>query len=226
MSPLCVFYHCRLFGGDPPVSNHTVSVMNEQMRHMDKSGLTQSASEIHVGVNGEPSAWKSVIGIVPPKAQLHIWGDTFNSELPTMHYMQNWLIGHEDWYVCYFHLKGARNTTDTLNKRWRCCMESCVIQDWGRCVVDLDKGAEAVGAHWLTREKYGPQVERGFFGGNYWFAKASFLLTLPPLKQNRSCRADDFLAETWIGDGPRLPKVVDYRPHWPGLEECSKNPCI
>lgn len=231
MNPLAIFYHARLFGGDPPVSDHTVFVMREQMQRMRKCGLAKAASNIMLGINGDTAklgyrALEMVPYLDAPTAvDVKVWGDTFNSELPTMHHMQKWLPGHEDWYVCYFHLKGARNTTDPLNKRWRCCMESAVIENWRQCVADLDKGAESVGAHWLTREKYGPQVERGFWGGNFWWAKASFLLTLPPLKPNRTCRADDFLAETWIGDGPRLPQVVDYRPHWPGLEECSKHPC-
>jgi hypothetical protein len=98
-------------------------------------------------------------------------------------------------------------------------MENVVLHNWRRCVADMDAGADAVGAHWLTREKYGAIVnpEHGgtpFFGGVFYWAKASFLAQLPPLPEKFACTADWYICEHWIGMGP-LPKVVDYIPCWP-----------
>ena len=123
--------------------------------------------------------------------------------------------------MCFWHIKGVTHPGDLLNHAWRKCMEWHVINHWKRCVADLDAGYETVGAHWLTKDKYGPQVTTPFWGGAFFWAKASFLAELPALPAAPTCRQDWFLSENWIGMG-RAPKVKDYADHWPGLTPCSK----
>jgi hypothetical protein len=98
-------------------------------------------------------------------------------------------------------------------------MERHCIHDWRKCVAALVSGADAAGAHWLTPEKYPGYVKSPFFGGNFWWAKASFLLTLPPIKSNADCRDDFYLAESWIGMGKR-PNVTHWADHWPTMNGC------
>ena len=99
-------------------------------------------------------------------------------------------------------------------------MERHVIEHWKQCVADLEAGCDTVGAHWLSKEKYGPQVTIPFWGGMFFWAKASFLAELPGLPSAPNCRQDWFLSENWIGMG-RAPKLKDYADHWPGLIPCS-----
>ncbi len=222
---ILVIYHARIFGGEPAVAEgHAIDIMVEQMTSFARCGLLPLCSQFVMGLNGDERDRWALEMIKPYKAELVLHGTAANSELPTLHWLQGWLAdpGHGDWYVLYFHLKGARHgTNDALTMAWRRCMEGVVLTHWQRCVRALDEGYETAGAHWLTNAQYGSIVKRAFWGGNFWWAKAEFLRSLPALPANRSCREDDFLAETWIGDGPRLPKALDLRPHWPNLPACS-----
>jgi hypothetical protein len=53
------------------------------------------------------------------------------------------------------------------------------------------------------------------FGGNFWWANANYLRTLPPLRYK-----DRFDAETWIGLGN--PLVHDLLPGWPSIPLCTE----
>lgn len=213
---IAVFWHGRMFGGNPPVSNEAHEIMEEQMGLLIASGLYDASNLLVIGLNQN----ESPVTVVPPGARIIFHGNNAQSELPTLGYLQDWLPGHEDWYVCYWHAKGARHGHDLLNMTWRRCMERAVISNWRKCIQDLDRGADTVGAHWLTRERFGPMVNRFFWGGNFWWAKASFLKQLPALMRQPRDYNDFYEAELWIGTGP-VPKVVDYAPHWPGLIPCS-----
>lgn len=221
MKPIAVFYHIKISGGDPAI--HTpwaLAMFQDQMASLKHSGLLAAADSVFVGVNGDEHDLVQVFRFAPAKVRMENWGISARSELPTLHHLQQWLPGHEDWYVCYFHAKGVTHAHNDLCIAWRRCMEQPVIQNWRQCVKDLDHGCDSVGVHWLTREQYGPQVLTFFWGGNFWWAKASFLAELPPLKPTSLCREDDFSAETWIGTG-RRPKVKDYAPHWPRIDLCG-----
>lgn len=223
MKPLAVFYHVRLEGGTPPIDpDAAMPIMAEQMRAAADSGLLEVCQEFHVASNGGPVNMIYAAMLAPSKAILHDNGAQAESHLPTVNLLRAWLPSHADWYVCYFHIKGVTHPGDALNTNWRRCMDRAVISNWRKCVADLDDGYDSAGAHWLTPEKYGSIVKTPFWGGMFFWAKASFLLTLPALKQVPTCREDWFLSEGWIGMGPRRPRVHDYCPHWPSLAACSK----
>jgi hypothetical protein len=61
---------------------------------------------------------------------------------------------------------------------------------------------DAIGCHW---------VNDAIFGGNYWWARVPYLVTLqPPLDDNR------WRAEEWLGSGK--PRIIDVNPGWPAHE--------
>lgn len=223
---ILVVYHARVFGGEPPVTEgHTLDVLVEQMQTLRECGLLEACDKFLFCLNGDSAdgwALRNIAPDIPGKTELWINGRWANSELPTLARLQRLLPEFAGWRICYFHLKGARHgADDPLTMAWRRCMEGVVLWKWRECARALELGYESAGAHWLTNAQYGSLVKRGFWGGNFWWAQAEFLQSLPILKVNRTCREDDFLAETWIGDGPRLPKVLDLRPHWPNLERCG-----
>lgn len=216
MKPIAIFHHSRLSGGEPHIDlGHAVGIFEEQMIDFAISGLMEAARFVYFGVNGGPSDHAAASSMAPEKAIVIEHPIGARGELPTLWDMQQWLPAHQDWYVYYSHLKGAIHKGEPMYDLWRQRMQHACVTKWEQCVSDLEKGADAVGIHWLTPEQFGPAVKAPFFGGNFWWAKASFLLTLPPIKKTAITRADFYDAESWIGWGPRRPKIVDYYPGWP-----------
>ena len=89
-----------------------------------------------------------------------------------------------DGYVLYAHTKGAANHTP-INIAWRSSMCYYNVVKWRDAVAKLDEGYKAVGCHW---------VNDAIFGGNYWWAKTSYLKLLPTLRMDHRWRAEE-----WIG---------------------------
>lgn len=227
MKSIAVFYHCRLSGGRNVDNGASIEsgwareLYRRQMLAVIDSGLSQAMSEMFIGVN-VPDAASPDIAFCWNDAPSHATVIPFVSEslLPTMRFMQKWLAGHEDWYVAFHHMKGATHPRDPFTTAWRDCMENHVIWNWRQCVDDLDAGADAVGCHWIQGKRDDPNLRQPkFFGGIFWFAKASFLLKLPPLPEKVSKREDWYEGEWWVGSGPE-PKIVDYHPSWPNLQGC------
>jgi hypothetical protein len=134
--------------------------------------------------------------------------------------LEQWLPGHEDYYVLWFHSKGATHEPGHyLSDRWRGCMQKHCVVNWRQCVADLDAGFESVGCHWMSGNKTPPG--QSIWAGTFFWAKASFLLTLPSVMKRDRIKLSGldsiesrYEAEVWIGNGPRLPRVKDYHPNW------------
>lgn len=224
---IAVWYHIAL---TPPIDRQAgLTLFREQMSLLKTSGLAASSAHTVIGVNGTNQDVKDLNGFAHGSIILH---ENCRSELPTLYALQKWLPGHEDWYVCYWHAKGVTHPGNEAYFRWRKCMELAVIVNHKRCLNDLDRGYQTVGCHWIDRTKYphendpptpGWNFGGHIWGGNFFWAKASYLLTLPPLPQNSTCRAEDFLAEIWPGSGFSQPIAFDYAPHWPTSPECRAN---
>jgi hypothetical protein len=213
---IAIFYHSIFSGGTIPVdTGYACEIMAEQMRALKVSGLLDEADEFHIGINGGPEDIDVAKLFVPcPVAKFTAHGIGATTEIPTLNCLRRWLSGHEDWYVLYHHLKGVTHPRQELFTAWRRRLEKAVVWNWRDCVKQLDNGVDSCGAHWLTPEQF-PTLVFGppFWGGTFWWAKAKYLMTLPPLPeatwQNR------FEAEKWIGRGPKRPIVKDYCPGWP-----------
>lgn len=218
MRHLAVFYHARIEGGSPAINpRYGRELFTEQMDRFVASGLYANSHECIIGLNGTGGDF--VRDAMPPGCALIEHGNV-ESLLPTYLVMEQFAKDHPDWYICFWHTKGVTHAYDSFNIAWRRCMEKAVIEKWQLCVLELDKGCDSAGAHWLTREQYGPCVETFFWGGAFFWVKAEFLNKLPPLPKTVKTRDDWFIPENWIGKGPR-PIVKDFCPHWPNPVPCS-----
>lgn len=210
---LAVWYHCALRGHGIN-EDHAIAVLHEQMNSLRLSGVMDSATEIHVGVNGNDSDSLTVCAFLPERSiRVHVHtNDVGQSELTTLARLQKWL--EPGWFVCYHHIKGVSYPGNPVWERWRRCMERVCIRDWEACVDALDRGCDVAGAHWLTHEKYTmvPPSQR-YFGGNFWWARSEYLLSLPPVAKDS--RENRYEAEVWIGSGKKKPIVMDFAPHFP-----------
>ena len=230
MKPIAIFYHGLLALGDPPsILENAITVIREQMTLLQTCGLADAADEIHAGINGGIESEYLAEALLPMKSQKVFHGLQCRNECRTIAQMEKWLPGHEDWYVLYFHAKGSTHPRgDDFSTRWRNCMTRHSIHNWRTCVADLERGHEAVGCHWMVPPA--TPVGQHIFGGNFWWARASFLATLPSIYERDRIKVSGidsfdsrYEAEVWIGNGPRIPNVKDYHPNWnPGkIGECS-----
>ena len=231
MKPIAIFYHCLFFKDTPDNwMPHAEAVVRTQLTHLCTSGLLDAANEFWVGLNGGEETSHLASSIFPRTARIVPHGLECHNECRTILMLEKWLPGHEDWYVLYFHAKGATHPPDhELSNRWRGCMMKQCVTNWRRCVVDLDAGYEAVGCHWMVPPATPPGQH--IFAGTFFWAKVSYLLTLPSIMEPDRIKVSGldsaesrYEAEVWIGNGPRLPKVKDYHgPNWnPGqIGTCS-----
>lgn len=213
----CIWYHCILSGGTRPINTSVAcAILQEQMVALDQSGLLDEADEFHVGINGDEEDVQMARLFIPcPDVQFHVWGKSATTEIPTIARLREWLPGHENWKVLYHHIKGVTQPHNALYHAWRRCMERAVVWGWQNCFLELNRGKESCGAHWMTPEAFPGNVKSAYWGGTFWWATGKFLLTLPQLPP--PTWANRFEAENWIGRGPRRPRVKDYHPGWPSM---------
>lgn len=220
---IAIFYHCLFFLGKPPVLlPNAIPVVKSQKAMMEATGLLNATDYMLVGVNGGKESEGLARGAFP-KAQLVFHGLESRNENLTIVELEKWVPDHQDWYVLYLHSKGATHGPDSYrfkaNEIWRKCMMRHCVQNWRQCVADLDAGYESVGAHWMTGEKTPPG--HNIWAGTFFWAKASFLATLPSIYLRDRIKTSGikalesrYEAEVWIGNGPNLPKIKDYHPDW------------
>lgn len=204
MMPISVFYHCWL------PDNRAVHVLCEQASALKQSGLESAAQEIHVGLNGDPLG-AEIIRSVMPSAKISVHEANVLGEAFTIKLLQQWLPGHENWAVCYHHIKGISHAPNDAYANWRRCLEREVIWQWRRCVADLERGFETVGAHWHT------PFDQQYWAGTFWWANSNYLRQLPPVDE-KTVSGRSYESEVWIGKCGRKPRIVNYTHH--GLLAC------
>jgi hypothetical protein len=210
--PIAIFYHCILSSKERPIDpDYALSLIEVQMHALQQSGLADAASSIFVGVNGSDSDALAVACLCPPKATIICHGQGAITEIPTMTALRKWAIEHPGFYLFYHHTKGV--STPNQADGWRRRMEHHNVWRWRDCVLALDKGHDACGCHWLTPEQNPECIKTPMFGGTFWWAKTEYIATLPPLPE--PIWQLRYEAESWIGRGPRRPKVKDFSPGWP-----------
>jgi hypothetical protein len=220
--PIIVFYHCYLYNGTPAdLKPWAFNVVTDQMHRLTWSGLEKAATEIIVGLNGGEESLEVARLIMPEKAKVVLHGLDSKCENPTLVLLENWLKQNPgEAHVLYFHAKGSSHDPQSdyggFDGRWRECMMRNCIDNWRQCVADLNV-AEAVGCHWLTGQ--GWDHSQHYFAGTFFWARASFLRTLPSIMLRERIKVSGlgalesrYEAEVWIGNGPRLPTIRDYHP--------------
>lgn len=231
MKPIAIFYHCLFFMGTPPeLMSNACSIVANQMDALRETGLLDAASEMVAGINGGKESDEVANLLLPAKARRILHGLQCRNECRTILALEQWSKTHPDWYVLYFHSKGATHAADDgYSVAWRGCMMKGVVKNWRRCVADMDAGYDAVGSHWMVPPATPPGQH--IFAGNFFWVKSSFVLTLPSIMERIRIKVSGidapisrYESEVWIGNGPRVPNVKDYHgPNWnPGqLGTCT-----
>lgn len=202
-----------------------------QMAMFRKSGLLDALDLFVVGCNGGNESLANVKLCFPAKAKVIMHGLDSRGENLTFIEREKFVAAlpeGEEWLILAGHSKGVTHEPGGVFFRSAgqirdCMMEHCV-NNWLQCVMDLMAGKEAVGCHWLTN--MGEDHSQSLFCGNFYWAKSSFLRTIPSMiTRDRIKRSgikaleSRYESEVWIGIGPRLPIIKDYCPR--GYLLCS-----
>lgn len=213
---IVVFYHCLFALGNEPLWS-AVKVVHEQMKLLKESGLEEAATEIHIGVNGGKESEVYANNFLPKKAKVAYHGLQCRNENRTLLMMQEWCKSSKEEAAClYMHSKGATHAIDspyekTMSTPWRNRMMATCVENWRRCVLDLNI-YDAVGAHWLTGQ--GWDKSQFYFAGTIYWSRASFIRSLPLVTERQRIKDSGidspesrYEAEVVLSIGKHLPFV-------------------
>jgi len=231
MKPIAIFYHCLFFlDSANNLLGNAFNIVKEQMDQIKSSGLLEHTKEFNAGINGGAESQPVAKLALPAMANITLHGLQCRNECRTICLLEDWIASHPDWYVLYLHAKGCTHPEgNEFSTIWRKCMMKNAVTNWRRCVKDLDEGYDSVGSHWMTGEQTPPG--QSIWAGNFWWAKTSFLATLPSIMLRDRIKLSGidsiesrYESEVWIGNGPCLPRVKDY--HGPGWNPGKIGTCI
>jgi hypothetical protein len=206
MKPIAIWYHTclNLF------PEHADNIVREQVRMLDSTGLLAAADQFIIGLNGRDDDRNKLQRMCGPKAAIFCnHQDTWRAgEVQTLRELREWLYAYGDYNVLYFHMKGLTAPPGNINHenslQWRREMQAACIGRWRECVRYLEEGYDSVGYDWQT------PGDQAYWAGNFWWASAEFLATIPPLRHS-DVEHGRMEAEVWIGQGPKHPKVKDLK---------------
>lgn len=130
--------------------------------------------------------------------------DVNHYEAPTLDQLQDWARAHRRGAALYFHTKGVSEPDDVGKIAWRQLMQQHVIERWRRN-LDMLRAADAVGVGWYDDHPH--------FCGNFWLARADWLVGLPPIhryqQEHPNLRILDqpwerMACERWLGARPGI----------------------
>ena len=163
----------------------------DALRH---GGLADELLGIHVGLVGPAPARHEALDVISEVLPVTIIGQADEGwEQVTLSGVRE--LARYAWagdQILYAHTKGAANISE-INTAWRKSMSYWNVVKWRDAAGHLSV-ADTAGCHWIP--------EGRFFGGNYWWAQAEYLATLPPPDY-----ASRYMAEVWIGHNP---DVISY----------------
>ncbi len=217
---VAIFYHAFTHLGNPPeLIPHAVTVINEQMCALEKSGLLKLCSEFIVGANGGDETKEILNLLIPARAKIVLHGLESRSENLTIIEVEKFAKANpSDWLILYLHAKNStRDATSEYGRKaeaWRRCMMRQCVANWQQAVQYLQQGYDSCGVHWRTG--IGPDHSQHYFAGTFFWVTSRFFATLPSLytrtriKQSGIASLESrYEAEIILGIGPRLPRVKD-----------------
>jgi hypothetical protein len=178
--------------------NNWEEVVGEQLRGVEEAGLGEACDSMQVTLVGPRKYFEraeqifSAVGF-REKVFLHYAGrDLSLYEFPGIEMVQRVAQEKPGTRIFYFHNKGVthfRKKTEGPTTAWRRYMEYFMIERWRECLVALEE-ADTCGVEYTVRD-YGIPL----FGGNFWWANASYVQTCHLSYDNR------YDCERFIGTG-------------------------
>lgn len=172
--------------------------LTEHLTALREHGLMDSLATFQVGVVGGEASRREVISLLDDATIIAEADEGW--EQVTLFKLRDFARDNDGVYF-YAHTKSAANPTD-INIGWRKSMTYYNVVRWQDALSHLAEH-DAVGCHWLGR------FDNPIFGGNYWWANARHIRSLPEPKM-----ISRYHAETWVGLSPSM-TVYDMNVGWP-----------
>lgn len=210
MAKLFIFWHIYCTHRVKRLSD---IIIGRQWHRMIKYGLVDKVEKIIIcKVGNAPIGLKYLLE--HPKVKVIDCGP-IGHEYETTSRMRLWaksLVDNHDALVLYIHNRGSTRSPNEITQKWTQCMEHFLISRHNICISQLKNGKLTVGCalikHFCEREKQPSQLENMMFSkngrpkkrgvwhytGNFWWAKASYIATLP--EPHKICRYR--AGEDWI----------------------------
>lgn len=96
-------------------------------------------------------------------------------EFPTLEMLHEFSKNNPNYYVLYIHTKGVTNEKSLAIADWRACMLHYNVTLWRDCVQKLTQGFDTCGINIM-------KTPHPHYQGNFWWAKASYVRTLFPVR--------------------------------------------
>lgn len=214
-------------------------ISDELVDNIISSGLISAATEIniyyHYKIGIDNFKWlKDKLSIYPNVKFISGKAMPKDYEIPTVMEVRTSAVEDpEEFYALYLHHKGVsyeNEPEDSPNADFRRLLEYFNIQQWRECIEALDRGYDVSGVNWW--DAYGAW----HFPGNFWWAKSSYLKTLPELvpphtvDYKRQLTVGSFddewyraEAEVWIGlNNPKAYSIYrwskSFQPGWTAIK--------
>lgn len=97
-------------------------------------------------------------------------------EFPTLELMREFAIKNPDYICLYIHTKGATQPDCKAISDWRECMLYFLVEKWQDCVNHLRGNNETCSINYL-------KTPMPHYQGNFFWAKAKYIRTLPDIRQ-------------------------------------------
>lgn len=182
-------------------------IHQDQAASIKRSGLYDRSKHIRIGVVGEVPYKEPLLTKISLEPESPI--EYFHN--PDIHLYEGWTLQRlwndvqmmdETSLVWYVHTKGAVSNNPLGVQAWRHEMEDVVIHGWQRCIYVLEhQMIGCYGAHYFAHDDV---KGRYFIPGNFWWAKASYIKTLPSPERwvdmlgHRGTDVHRYAFENWI----------------------------
>jgi hypothetical protein len=193
-TPTYVYYHLAQIG-------NWVEVVHDQVKSLQDSGLYGFADKIFFGTLGENRV------SLPDKFEMLFHNpDIRLYEIPTLNALREHAL-KEDFNVLYMHAKGVafeeKGNTIEIVTYWRKYLEYFCIGKWAECLQAL-ANFDAAGCEFYGSD----EVVDPHFSGNFWWARSSYLRTLPRVEDIIVSEEHSFpprmKAEFWVGSNHQI----------------------
>ena len=219
--PIVIFYHIYCYG-------KWQQLVEKQLRRLQECGVYDECLAMFVRVIGTSENIEKYYSLIKDMKRIHtIQADATNDcEISILKAIRTLAFetfpyreaANLEASVLYVHTKGiySGRESDELASRmsdWREYMEYFVVENWKSCIEFLENGYDVCGVNWREQPLFGPIV--GHFSGNFWWARLSYIYTLPEIKDDW----DRAYYEFWIGQGKPKVKCL----HESGVDHYQEN---